>query len=41
MSDKNIVFEDKFEKFKETTDDRLKSIENGIGLVLKELSNLK
>ena len=41
MSGESLVFEDKVEKFKDTTDGRLKSIENGMDLILKKLSNLK
>ena len=41
MSGGSDVFEDKFEKFKDTTYDRLKSIENGMDLILKKLGDLK
>ena len=41
MSGESLVFDDKFEKFKDTTGDRLKSIENGMELILKKLSNIK
>ena len=40
MSGWSDVFEDKFEKFKNTKDDRLKSVENGDDLILKKLGDL-